>query len=230
MVTKEQPVRRLPLEFVRVEPVIPYLLEALVGHVHDQSRHEFEHVLGDVLPSLFQFLIFDAVVLMGVEEPGDGAVLHVALRDPSFGYRRVGGIPGDIVHQIGYVLGGGFAFGELPSVDIVAELVFVSQFFEEQIHFALLFNWAVSLEIGVNVIEKRIPEGDPKEIEMEIAMLLELAPVVEIPLRDQHMDVRMPFHVSPECVQEVNMTKSSLLLSVRDGRMVPEQRIKGFVY
>lgn len=167
---------------------------------------------------------------MRVEKPGDGAALHVALRDPSFGYRRVGGIPGDIVHQIGYVLGGGFVLGELPSVDVVAELVFVSQFFEEQIHLALLLGRAVGFEIGVNVIEKRIPESDSKEIEMEIVVLPELAPVVEIPLRDQYVDVRMPFHVSPECVQEVNMTKSSLLLFVCNGRMVPEQRIKGFVH
>lgn len=167
---------------------------------------------------------------MRVEKPGDGAVLHVALRDPSFGYRRVGGIPGDIVHQIGYVLGGGFALGELPSVDIVAELVFVSQLFEEQIHLALLLGRAVGFEIGVNVIEKRIPGGDSKEIEMEIVVLPELAPVVEIPLRGQHMDMRVPFHVPPERVQEVNMAKSSLLLSVRDGRMVPEQRVKGFVH
>ncbi len=167
---------------------------------------------------------------MGVEEPGDGAALHAALRDPSFGYRRVGGIPGDVVHQIGYILGGGFAFGELPPVDIVAELVFISKFFEEQIHLAPLLGRAVGLEIGVNVIEKRIPEGDPEEIEMEIVVLPELAPVVEIPLRDQHMNVRMPLHISSKCVQEVNMTKPSLLLSVRDGRTAPEQRIKGFVH
>ena len=188
--------------------------------MHDQSRHEFEYVFGDVLPSLLHFLVFDVVVLMGVEEPGDGAALHVALRDPSFGYRRVGGIPGDIVHQIGYILGGGFAFGELPPVDVVAELVFASQLFEEQIHLALLFNRAVGLEIGVNVAEERIPEGDPEEIEMEIVVLPELAPVVEIPLRDQYMNVRMPFHVSPECVQEVDVPKSSFFLSVRDWSMV----------
>ena len=167
---------------------------------------------------------------MGVEEPGDGAALHVALRDPSFGYRRVGGIPGDIVHQIGYVLGGGFAFGELPPVDVVAELVFASQLFEEQIHLALLLGRAVGLEIGVNVAEERIPESDPEEIEMEIVVLPELAPVVEIPLRDQYMNVRMPFHVPPERVQEVNMAKPSFFLSVCDWRMVPEQRIKGFVH
>ncbi len=188
--------------------------------MHDQSRHEFEDVFGDILPSLFQFLIFDVVVLMGVEEPGDGAVLHVALRDPSFGYRRVGGIPGDIVHQIGYVLGGGFALGELPPVDIVAELVFVSQFFEELIHLALLLGRAVGFEICVNVIEERIPEGDPEEIEMEIVVLPELAPVVETPLRDQYVDVRVPFHVPPERVQEVDVPEPSLLLFVCDWSMV----------
>lgn len=198
--------------------------------MHDQSRHELEYVLGDVLPSLFQFLVFDVVVLMGVEEPGDGPVLHVALRDPPFGYWWMRSIPGDVVHQIGYVLGGGFALGELPPVDIVAELVFVSQFFEEQIHLALLLGRAVGPEIGVDVFKKRVPEGDSKEIEMEIVVLPELAPVVEIPLRDQHMDMRVPFHVPSKCVQEVNMTKSSLLLFVRDGRMVPEQRVKGFVH
>lgn len=188
--------------------------------MHDQSRHEFEYVFGDVLPSLFHFLVLDVVVLMRVEEPGDGAVLCVALRDSSFGYRRVGGVPGDVVHQIGYVLGGGFAFGELPSVDVVAELVFFPQLFEEQIHLALLSNWAVGLEIGVNVIEKRVPEGDPEEIEMEIVVLLELAPAVEVPLRDQHVDVRVPFHVPAERVQEVDVPKPSFFLFVCDWRMV----------
>ena len=220
MFTKEQSVLYLLFEFVRVEPVIPYLLEAFVGHVHDQSRHEFEYVLGDVLPSLFHFLVFNIIVLMGVEEPGDGAALHVALRDPSFGYWWVGGIPGDVVHQIGYILGGGFALGELPPVDVVAELVFASQLFEEQIHLALLLGRAVGLEIGVNVAEERIPESDPEEIEMEIVMLPELAPVVEIPLRDQYMNVRMPFHISPECVQEVNVPKPSFFLFVCNWSMV----------
>lgn len=188
--------------------------------MHDQSRHELEDVFGDVLPSLFHFLVLDVIVLMRVEEPGDGAVLYVALGDSSFRYRRVGGIPGDVVHQIGYVLGGGFAFGEPSSVDVVAELVFFPQLFEEQIHLALLLGRAVGPEIGVNVAEERVPEGDPEEIEMEIVVFLELAPVVEVPLRDQHMDVRVPFHVPAERVQEVDVPKPSLLLSVRDWRMV----------
>ena len=188
--------------------------------MHDQSRHEFEDVFGDVLPSPLHFLVLDVVVLMGVEEPGDGAALHVALRDPSFGYRRVGGIPGDVVHQIGYILGGGFIFGKLSSVDIVAKFVFISEFFEKLIHLALFLGRAVGFEIGVNVIEERIPEGDPEEIEMEIVVLPELAPVVEIPLRDQHMNVRMPFHVPPECVQEVDVPKSSFFLFVCNWSMV----------
>ena len=139
-------------------------------------------------------------------------------------------IPGDIVHQIGYVLGGGFALGELPPVDVVAELVFASQLFEEQIHLALLLGRAVGLEIGVDVIEKRVPEGDPEEIEMEIVVLPELAPVVEIPLRDQHMDVRVPFHVPPECVQEVDVPEPSLLLFVCNGRMVLQQSVESVVH
>ena len=188
--------------------------------MHDQSRHELEDVLGDVLPPLLHLLVLDVIVLMRVEEPGDGAVLCAALRDPPFRYRRVGGVPGDVVHQIGYVLGGGFVFGEPSSVDIVAKSVFVSQFFEEQIHLALLLGRAAGLEIGVNVIKKRVPEGGPEEIEMEIVMLLELAPVVEVPLRDQYVDVRVPFHVPAERVQEVDVPEPSLLLSVCDWRMV----------
>lgn len=78
----------------------------------------------------------------------------------------------------------------------------------------------MGLEIGVNVAEERIPESDPEEIKMEIVMLPELAPVVEIPLRDQYMNVRMPFHISPECVQEVNVPKPSFFLFVCNWSMV----------
>lgn len=146
---------------------------------------------------------------MRAEEPGDGAVFYVALCDSSFGYWWVGGIPSNVVHQIGYIVSGGFIFGKLSSVDIVAKFVFISEFFEKLIHLALFLGRAVGFEIGVDVIEKRIPEGDPEEIEMEIVVLPELAPVVKIPLRDQHMNVRMPFHVPPERVQEVDVPKPS---------------------
>ena len=180
--------------------------------MHDKPGHEVEYVFGDILPPLFHFLLLDVIVLVGVVEPRDGPVFHVTFRDSSFRYRRVGGIPGDIVYQFRYVPGGRFVFGKPPSVDIVAKRVFFPKVFEERIHFTLLVSRTVGLEIGVDVVEERIPEGNPEEIEMEIVVFLELAPVIKVPFCNQYMDVWVPFHVPAERVQEVDVPKPPLFL------------------
>ncbi len=123
---KQRAIAHLALELAGIEPIIPYLLEPLVGDVHDDPPHEGEGWLGDILPPDLLAFVPDVVVLVGVVIPRDGAFTDVASRYPPLGYRRVRGVSRYVVGQLRYVLGGGSLIGELPAIDVWSEGYYVS--------------------------------------------------------------------------------------------------------
>ena len=96
---EEQPGLGLGLAFVRVEAVVPYLLEPLVGDVDEQPFDEVLGALGDILPPPLLGLVPDVVVLVRVVEPGDRHRHRVEGGYPPLRDGGVGGVPGDVARQ-----------------------------------------------------------------------------------------------------------------------------------
>jgi len=201
---EEQPGIGLGLALVRVEAVVPYLLEPLVGDVDEQPFDEVLGALGDVLPPPLLGLVLDVVVLVRVVEPRDRHRLRVEGGYPPLRDGGVRGVPRYVVRQLRDVPGRGLPAGELRAVDVVALGVFLPQLLLEQPHRPLLRYAELRLAEAVDPRKEGVHEGEPEEVEGEEIVFVERAGAVHVPLGDEYVQVRMPLHVPPEGVEEAD--------------------------
>ena len=192
------PVARARTRPVGVEPVVPDLVELPVRDVDEEACDEPGDGIRHVLPPpLLPFL--QPVVLVRVVVPGHGPCLLVEAVDSPFADRRMGGVSCDVSREHREVC----QPVRLPSRAVHVEAVRVLSLRTAglQPEGALLVR-RVLPEPFFPSGEELVPESLPHRLEGEVGDMVQLPVVRGIALRDQHMEMRMPFQVSSERVEE----------------------------
>ena len=204
---------------VRIEPVVPDLLELAVRYVDDESGDErgdgVGHVHSSPLPALLE-----PVVLVRVVVPGHGALPSVEPVDPSFAYRRVRGIARHVLRKLDEVRPPVCLPSRAPDIEPLRVLRLRRARVRPEGPYPAR---RVLLQPSFHRRQERVHESLSPRLEGEVGDVPEPSSG-GIAFRDQDVEVRMPLQVSPEGVEERDEAEPAVLF-LPCGRGISRHRL-----
>ena len=208
---------------VRIEAVVPDLVELPVRDVDEEPCDEAGDAVRDILPAAFPAFL-EPVVLVRIVVPGHRPGLLVEAVDSPLADRRMGGVSGDVSREHREIRQAVC----LPSrpADIEPFPVLLLRLPGQAPESACL-PWRILPEPSFHRRKEGVPESLPHGFEGEERDMAELPVAGRIALGDEDMEMGMPFQVPAERVEERYEPELPVLLLSGNRGALEDRSVEG---